>query len=240
MSPGHDMNSGPSEYEGVTAKFNLLIRTWKEVVVVVSIQAGKFLASQEGLCSIPMFTEVPIFRSYGMWLPVCKYQHFGETWYLHLQVWKSLFYPDDKGNRFLQNYVTYLSISIYLWLYSPYGPWPLFQFLNLYKVGRTPWTGDEPVARPLPTQRTTQTQKKRTQTSIPRVGFEPTIPVFGRAKTVHALDRAATVIGELCYLPTKNTCRYIRESCKLNIHGRENLKMLYQSATEIIHRLTWH
>jgi hypothetical protein len=27
------------------------------------------------------------------------------------------------------------------------------------------------------------------------VGFEPTTPVFERAKTVHALDRAATVIG---------------------------------------------
>jgi hypothetical protein len=26
------------------------------------------------------------------------------------------------------------------------------------------------------------------------VGFEPTIPVFERAKAVHALDRAATVI----------------------------------------------
>jgi hypothetical protein len=29
-----------------------------------------------------------------------------------------------------------------------------FQFLVLYTVGRTPWTGDEPVARPLPTHRT--------------------------------------------------------------------------------------
>jgi hypothetical protein len=27
------------------------------------------------------------------------------------------------------------------------------------------------------------------------MGFEPTIPVFERAKTVHALDRAAAVIG---------------------------------------------
>jgi hypothetical protein len=27
------------------------------------------------------------------------------------------------------------------------------------------------------------------------VGFEPTIPAFERAKTVHALDRPATVIG---------------------------------------------
>jgi hypothetical protein len=30
---------------------------------------------------------------------------------------------------------------------------------------------------------------------MPRVRFEPTIPAFERAKTVHALDRAATVIG---------------------------------------------
>jgi hypothetical protein len=43
--------------------------------------------------------------------------------------------------------------------------------------------------------RTTQTQNKRTQTSMPQVGLEPTIPVLERAKTVHALDRAAAVIG---------------------------------------------
>jgi hypothetical protein len=43
--------------------------------------------------------------------------------------------------------------------------------------------------------RTTQTQKKRGQTSMPRVGFETTIPVFERAKTFHALDRATYVIG---------------------------------------------
>jgi hypothetical protein len=48
----------------------------------------------------------------------------------------------------------------------------------------------QPVARSLPTHRTTQTQNKRTQTSMPQVGFEPTIPVFERAKTVHVLDRA--------------------------------------------------
>jgi hypothetical protein len=44
----------------------------------------------------------------------------------------------------------------------------LLQFLNLYKVGRTPWTGDQPVARQLlPTRRTTQTHNKRTQISMP-------------------------------------------------------------------------
>jgi hypothetical protein len=80
------------------------------------------------------------------------------------------------------------------------GPWPLFQFLNLHTVGRTPWTGDQHVVRPLPTHRTTQTQNKRTQTSVPSVGFEPTIPVFERAKTVHALDHATTVTGYTMYV----------------------------------------
>jgi hypothetical protein len=50
------------------------------------------------------------------------------------------------------------------------------------------------VARPLATHRATQTQNKRTQTSMPRVVFESTIPVFERSKTVHA----ATVMGENC------------------------------------------
>jgi hypothetical protein len=31
---------------------------------------------------------------------------------------------------------------------------------------------------------------------MPLEGFEPTIPVFKRAKTFHALDRAATVTGK--------------------------------------------
>jgi hypothetical protein len=31
---------------------------------------------------------------------------------------------------------------------------------------------------------------------MPRVGVEPTIPLFDRAKTVHALDREATLIGQ--------------------------------------------
>jgi hypothetical protein len=42
---------------------------------------------------------------------------------------------------------------------------------------------------------TAETQNKRAQTSMPRLGFKPRIPVFEWAKTVHALDRAATVIG---------------------------------------------
>jgi hypothetical protein len=55
--------------------------------------------------------------------------------------------------------------------------------------------GDQSVARPLPTHGATKTQNKSIQTSMPQVRFEPTIPVFQPAKTVHALDRAATVTG---------------------------------------------
>jgi hypothetical protein len=44
-----------------------------------------------------------------------------------------------------------------------------------------------------------QTQNKHRETSMPRVGLEPTIPAFERAKTVHALDRVATVIIMIMY-----------------------------------------
>jgi hypothetical protein len=78
------------------------------------------------------------------------------------------------------------------------GPWPLLHFRNLfYTDGRTRWTSDQPIARPRPAHRATPTQNKRRQTSMRWVGFETTIPAFELAKTVHAFDRAATVIGLL-------------------------------------------
>jgi hypothetical protein len=48
------------------------------------------------------------------------------------------------------------------WLYSLLWPWSLIsQFHDHFTDGRTPWTSDQPVARPLPKRRTTQTQNKR-------------------------------------------------------------------------------
>jgi hypothetical protein len=73
----------------------------------------------------------------------------------------------------------------------PFGPWPLFQFLNLYTVGGTPWTEDQNDASPLPIHRTIQTQNKR----VYRHPFEATIRAFERAKTGYVLDPAVTVIG---------------------------------------------
>jgi hypothetical protein len=49
------------------------------------------------------------------------------------------------------------------------GLWPLFSFLILYTVGRTPWTGDQSVARPLPTHRETQTESKHTDIHVSSV-----------------------------------------------------------------------
>jgi hypothetical protein len=49
-------------------------------------------------------------------------------------------------------------LSIYLWLYSPLlslGRSFTFLIIYAYTAGRSPWTGDQPVARPLPTHRTT-------------------------------------------------------------------------------------
>jgi hypothetical protein len=65
------------------------------------------------------------------------------------------------------------------------------QFLNVkHSVGLLGW-----VISPSQGRYLTQTQNKHKQTSMPRVGFEHTIPAFERAKTFHAFDRAATVTG---------------------------------------------
>jgi hypothetical protein len=98
----------------------------------------------------------------------------------------------------IQNTSIYLSIYLSMAL-QPFGPWPLFQFLNLYTAARTPWTGDQPIAKPLTAHRAAQTQNNYTQTPMPHVGLEPTIPVFERA-----LDRAATVIGNSEFTASNN------------------------------------
>jgi hypothetical protein len=89
---------------------------------------------------------------------------------------------------------TYL--PIYLWLYSPLlDLGRFFSFSSFCAVGRTAWTEDQPVARPLPAHRIAHTQ-----TPTPQVRFQPTIPVFERAKTFRALDWAAIVIGSYDFI----------------------------------------
>jgi hypothetical protein len=55
---------------------------------------------------------------------------------------------------------------------------------------------------------------------MPGVGFEHTIPVFGRTKTVHALDRATTVTGKkersLGINPREQEARKVWSECRRN------------------------
>jgi hypothetical protein len=83
---------------------------------------------------------------------------------------------------------------------------------------------------------------------MPRVRFEPMILVFERAKTVHALDRAATVIGlaEFLQIKIKSFSRSIqlkndisafnRYTCWLSasLIRRQDLDM------QKLHPATWH
>jgi hypothetical protein len=64
---------------------------------------------------------------------------------------------------------------------------------QFWTFDRTPWMGDQPDSRPLPIQ--DNATYKNADTSIPRAGFEPTILVFMRPKTVRATDGAATGTG---------------------------------------------
>jgi hypothetical protein len=71
--------------------------------------------------------------------------------------------------------------------------------------------GDETVARLLPIQ----TQNKHRQTSMPGVGFEPMIPAFEQAKTVHALDNGATVTGYVYHTYFEISCGDISHEISL-------------------------
>jgi hypothetical protein len=59
----------------------------------------------------------------------------------------------------------------------------------------------------------------RTQTSMPPVGFEPTISVLERAKTVRALDRAATAIGVNYELENMCWCLNFRRASGVCLRG---------------------
>jgi hypothetical protein len=85
------------------------------------------------------------------------------------------------------------------------GPWPLFQFFDLFtqSVG--------PLGRGISQSkgRCLHTGQFNHRINTQRhPWFEPTIPVFERAKTVYALDRGATVIGSpMIYLSLISGCR---------------------------------
>jgi hypothetical protein len=100
-------------------------------------------------------------------------------------------------------------------LQSIVGPWPHFQFLDPIYSRQDSFLGrgiSPPQGLYLHTGK--HKQNNRTQTSMPPVGFEPTIPVFARAKTVSSLDRVASVIGqEKLHLVFVLSTEYVRINC---------------------------
>jgi hypothetical protein len=77
-------------------------------------------------------------------------------------------------------------------------PWALasvFQFRYHFTDGRTPWTSNQLVARPLPKHRTTQTQNKHIHTSNIHAlcGIRTHDPTFQASED--STDRSATVTG---------------------------------------------
>jgi hypothetical protein len=65
-------------------------------------------------------------------------------------------------HSFIHSFIRSFVHSVVLQLFV--GPWPLLQFRNIfYTDDRTTWASDQPVARPLHTYRTSQTQNKSTR-----------------------------------------------------------------------------
>jgi hypothetical protein len=90
------------------------------------------------------------------------------------------------------------------------GPWSLFQFLDLLRsLSDFSDGGSVRNMAATCTHRTARTQNKRIQSSMPEVGFEPTISMFEQVKTVHALDRAAAVIGNFLIASLNKLNKYM-------------------------------
>jgi hypothetical protein len=61
--------------------------------------------------------------------------------------------------------IAFLPVFFSLALQHPMCPGPFFSFMIIFTDGRTPWASDQPVGRPLPKHRATQTQNKHIHTS---------------------------------------------------------------------------
>jgi hypothetical protein len=95
-----------------------------------------------------------------------------------------------------------LSLSLSMAL-QPFGPWPLFQFLNpIQSVGLLGWGISPSQGHYLHTEK--RKHSIIAQTPMPPIGFEPTIPVFKQAETVHAFDHEATAISRETHIPREN------------------------------------
>jgi hypothetical protein len=119
--------------------------------------SGSLVRPKAGIDAVAK-TKISIQQGIELRLSVCTSVH--NTSPCH--VWLLQVSPaNEKNRRILWGWHFLLSIYGSTVLLLVLGRF--FSFVILYTIGRTPWTGDQPVVRPLPTQ----IQNKRTQTSMP-------------------------------------------------------------------------
>jgi hypothetical protein len=98
---------------------------------------------------------------------------------------------------FRSSYPSYVPKSCFVTEFNIYDSDLTSEITNPFRYfDRTPWTGDRPIAKLVPTQHSTD---KCVHITIPRTGFESTISVFGRSKTIRALDSVATGTADLLF-----------------------------------------
>jgi hypothetical protein len=110
----------------------------------------------------------------------------------------------SKVNECLIYLSIYLSVylSIHLSIYGSTALVDLGRFFSFFIYTQLLWLLGRGISPSQGRYLHTEQHKKENkciQTSMPRVRFEPKIPVFERSKTVHALECAATEIGE-CFI----------------------------------------
>jgi hypothetical protein len=137
-------------------------------------------------------------------------------------------------------YIFFLLLLL-LWTLLPFWNIGLIsQFLDYFTDGRTPWAGDQLVARPLPKHRTIQTQTNAHtyQTSMPWAGFDPTMPTCERAKTVHGLHPSATVSCRVQYGLNLSTSISFSRKRLLSAHCVLSQSFLYYTSQFVFKTVT--
>jgi hypothetical protein len=153
----------------------------------------------------------------SIFLSVCLLIYLSVYLFIYLSIYLSICLL-----IYLSIYLSINQSSIYLSMaLQPFvGPWRLFHFLNPLHSRKDSLDGWSVRHKAATYTQNNTTQNKHTQTSMTWVGFELTIPAFERAKVVHALDHAATLIG-ICWCITYNIlCRGLTSTGKLLSHNR--------------------
>jgi hypothetical protein len=94
------------------------------------------------------------------------------------------------------------------------------EFINVWTFSRTPWTEDQPDARPLPTHRTTRHRKTRTYIHASS-GIRTRNPSTRAAEDTRAFDRAVIRTGTL----SKYFYQLVKQKIKLTIHIKEKFNI---------------